>query len=186
MIKYFGIQIAQILNYLSYSKVVHGNVKPNHFLVNNQLQLKLIDFSCSKKNVGDVFFLHENKYKVDPCYQPYEFFRKEKYVDYRDAEKIDVFAFGCILYYLATGEALFSEIQVAARSSEPTTLVRYMLAKVKGLKENPILSNMSKDFIDLLTKVLEPHEKGRIGMSEVMEHPWVKDNGYLNKGKDKY
>jgi serine/threonine protein kinase len=150
MVKYFGIQIAQALNYLNHCKIIHGNIKPSHFLVTNQLQLKLIDFSCSQMNEADVFFLKENRYKVDPKYQPYEYFRKEKSVDYRDADKIDVFGFGCILYYLTTGEALFQDILIAISSKDQMTIGNYIILKVKGLSKDPKLSMMSKEFISLL------------------------------------
>jgi serine/threonine protein kinase len=154
LLKYLATQMISLLKYLSDNKIVHGNIKPSHFLINSQFQLKLTDFACSQVILNDLFYLYGNKFKVDPAFQPLEYFRKDKCVDHREAEKIDLFACGCVLYYLATGEALFKEVNLAKQklNEDPHIVTKFMLQRFKLLPEK--LRERNEGLIDMLESKL--------------------------------
>jgi serine/threonine protein kinase len=102
MIRYFAIQIVDVLAYLEGNNIAHLNLTPCHFLVHSNFQIKLIDFSCSRYSAYEMLRITKN-IKIDTDYQPNEYFT-QGYLDFRNAHKIDVYSFGCILYFLATGK----------------------------------------------------------------------------------
>jgi serine/threonine protein kinase len=146
MIKYFAIQMVHLLKYLFDENLVHGNLRPGHLLVDSKLQIKLIDFACCKYNRRELFKISENRFKVDIHYQPPEYFRKDRYVDFRDAHKIDIFSFGCTLYYLATGEKFMPEWK--PDTLDDKTILTETLKKVKDIPTK--LKRMSRSFIEFL------------------------------------
>ena len=93
-------------------RLVHGNLSPSNILLTKDLQIKVTDFACSRFLYGnEVFKLRKNEHEVDITFQPPEYFRMSNVVELKDANKIDIFSFGCCLYFMATGENLFKDLE---------------------------------------------------------------------------
>jgi serine/threonine protein kinase len=81
-------------------------------LITIQYQLKITDFACSRQVPGnDVFHVIRYDNETDKKFQPPEYFRMDNFVDTRDAHKVDIFSFGCCLYFMATYTHLFQDIE---------------------------------------------------------------------------
>jgi serine/threonine protein kinase len=135
MIRYFAMQIIDVIDFLNANDVVHCNMTPSHLLVHSNFQIKLIDFSSSRNAMNEMFRITKNV-KIDTDYMPNEYF-DQSYVDFRNAHKIDIYSFGCILYYLATNEVCYR-----VNDSNDYVILKEKLASK--------LSYYSPDFVDII------------------------------------
>jgi serine/threonine protein kinase len=112
VMKYITHQMISLLECFESIRLVHGNLSPSNILLTKDLQIKVTDFACSRFLYGnEVFKLRKNEHEVDITSQPPEYFRMSNVVELKDANKIDIFSFGCCLYFMATGENLFKDLE---------------------------------------------------------------------------
>lgn len=156
-LQYFR-DMLKALDYLHSNKVVHGDLKPENVLMAATGDVKLSDFGCSK------VFATGNEY-LERCNGTPAFLAPEMMkpnTRYR-GRPTDVYALGACLYTLLFGRIPFSApnlyklFQVV--QSEP---VRYP-------EDVPI----SDALRDLLQRMLVKNPRERIGLAELMRHPWV-------------
>jgi len=103
-LKLWTHQLAQVLNYLHQNDIVHGDVKASNILLYDNDTIKLTDFSISQKTWN----MPIKKSLCTSSHRPPEMWNlDEKWIDYEDAFKIDMWSLGCTLYELLFGSCLF-------------------------------------------------------------------------------
>jgi len=100
----WALDIASIFAFLHKSGVVHRDLKTYNILVDNDFNIKLCDFGLCKfkadLNRGTMQF------SGTPTYMAPELFQKKSY-----DEKVDVFAFGTLLWELVAREVPFDGLE---------------------------------------------------------------------------
>lgn len=115
-----AIQLVDILNEIHKNKVIHLDINPNNILINNQGEIKIIDFGNSMLMIG------ENQKEKHPqqlegtleYISPEQTGRIGKAVDYR----ADYYSLGVCFYQLLTGKLPFN-------SSDRVELIYAHIAK---------------------------------------------------------
>lgn len=138
-------QAAEALGYLHSQGWIHRDVKPDNFLVNQDGELKLIDFALAERQKGLLGKLLSTKSKIQGTrsYMSPEQIRGQS-VD----ERADIYSLGCVLHELVAGRPPFTgqttqdlltkhlrqappPLEASGRDVTPAfaELVRQMLAK---------------------------------------------------------
>ena len=156
---YIVKQLLQSVAYLHSKGVVHRNIRAGNILLADagSLDLKLIDFDfAGVKPAGENFFLKEDGNPV---------FEAPEVINNNYNEKCDVWAIGCMLYYLVSGSLPFwadYNYQIA----EKVLIGKY------DLEEGDIWFFVSEDVKDLIRQMLEYDPAKRLSAVEALKHPW--------------
>ena len=154
-------QIMSSISYLHSLGIVHRDIKDENILIDSKMSVKLIDFgSASFFDVpgGKKFdrFMGYALASADSCrtiqYAAPEILRGEKY----RGPEAEVWALGCCLYIMLTGEVPFTTPQQAIQEPYTTPAAP--------------LSNSCRH---LLSTMLQKSVSGRATVAEIMAHPWV-------------
>jgi len=110
-----AMEIADTLKFLHLCGVVHRDVKPENLMFDGSNRLKLCDFGLAAEKIGQ-FVKTRSNLAGTPRYMAPEAFKNEPC-----SEKIDVFAFGMILWEMYTGRLpwagrSFSEVRSCVSS----------------------------------------------------------------------
>jgi serine/threonine-protein kinase SRK2 len=161
-------QIALAVNLCHENHICHGDIKPENILVSgddNVPVLKLCDFGLSytsrmnkKKPSGTIFFIAP------------EIIENSSY----DGVKADIWACGVTLYVMLFGTYPFQD------QRDPLNHKKIVKRIVKGKYTYPALIHISESCRDLLDKIFVVNPKKRIGMYDIMNHPWFKQEFYHN------
>ena len=161
---YYFRQIVSAINYLhNVHKISHRDLKPENILIDNNHDIKLIDFGLSK-----IFKNKENKiiklktHCGSPFYASPEMIKGEKYY----GNISDIWSLGVILYFMIFDELPFYESDLG-RLYKKILEEKYTIPKDK-------IKLVGKDAIDLIKKMLEKDPKKRIKINEIMEHNFFK------------
>jgi serine/threonine-protein kinase len=95
---------ADALRYAHEHDVVHRDIKPDNILITHQGAIKLTDFGAVKVLTEDLAMTQTGHGIGTPCYMPLEQARNAKDSDGRS----DIYALGCVLYCLLTGQPPFA------------------------------------------------------------------------------
>lgn len=128
-------------------KILHGDIKDENILVNvNDLTVKLIDFGegCDLNETVD--------YIGTRIYNPPEWFKNGTC----DGDAATVWSLGTLLYTMVCGKEPFEEEEE-------------ILKGIVSFK-NDKLSAKCKD---LITKCLSVEISSRLGLKDILEHPWM-------------
>lgn len=146
------------LDHLHRAGWIHRDIKPENFLVDEEGQVRLIDFSLAKKQRRwwNSLFGGESQIQGTRTYLSPEQIRK-KPLDVRS----DIYSFGCVLFELVSGKPPYS----ATKTNE--LLNRHLKAPVPSLKAT--VAEVSQGFADLVTQMLakDPGERPT-SMEEVL------------------
>ncbi|XP_038061168.1 maternal embryonic leucine zipper kinase-like isoform X2 [Patiria miniata] len=153
----FFRQILSAVAYIHHKGYAHRDLKPENLLLDDDQNLKLIDFGLAARPKGGME-QHLDTCCGSPAYAAPELVSGKQY---RGAEA-DIWSMGVLLYALLCGFLPFDDDHVA-------TLYKKIL---KGEYEEPRW--LSDGSCDLLKQMLQINPKKRISMEELLIHPWVK------------
>lgn len=163
--------LASALHYIHTRKIVHRDLKPENILLasrEDDAAIKLADFGFAKQQMDDVNPSLTTALGTANYIAP-EILMRKPYDD-----KVDLWAFGVIMYVLLCGYPPFHDENQAR-----------MFEKIKAGKfqfDEPYWSNVSEMAKDLIRKLLVVDPTKRLSIEEVLAHEWIK--GELPQAKD--
>ncbi|KAL7326139.1 Serine/threonine-protein kinase [Mucor circinelloides] len=155
----FARQIVSALDYCHRNSIVHRDLKIENILITNNEEIKIIDFGLS--NIYSPSRLL-NTFCGSLYFAAPELLQARNYT----GPEVDVWSFGVVLYVLVCGRVPFDDTSLPALHQKIKT----------GHVEYP--DHLSKDCVDLLSKILVVDPAKRETLSFVIHHPWI------NKGYD--
>ena len=169
--KFYLAEILNILKYLQKNNISHLDLKPNNFLLDSRLHLKLIDFSTAKIQ-NKKFNLKTKKFELNeekkinlnnfigtPQYCSPEILNN----NVQNFFTCDVWSFGIIMYELFHNKTPFDN---------------YNLNKmIENIKKGEFYLNekLPNEIKDLIKKCLIVDQNKRIKLNEIFNHPFFKD-----------
>ncbi|CAA7409087.1 unnamed protein product [Spirodela intermedia] len=156
-------EIVNVVDVCHFMGVIHRDLKPENFLLSgpeDDAAIKVADFGLS------VFIEEGKRYKdgVGSCYYVAPEVLRGDY-----GKEVDVWSAGVILYMLVCGLPPFWA------ESERGIYEAIMRGYIDFETDPwPSISNSAKD---LVRKMLTRDPKKRITASQVLEHPWIRENG---------
>ena len=177
MLCYIALQVLNGLKYCQNCKIVHHDLKPENIIINNQLNVKIIDYSVSLdyKNITSEDI--QLNYCGTKFYMAPEVIKSET-IKLKDINKIDLFSLGVILYKFAFCCYPFD---LNHEDSNDTIYEKIMNNNLE-INEN---YEYSKYFVDFLKKLLEKDINKRININEALEHYWIKGADIIMNEKEK-
>ena len=164
---FYYYQLISGVDYIHSKNICHRDLKPENLLLNEENELKIIDFGLSN------FFLGENKLLITPCGSPCYASPEMILGNNYNGFSIDVWSSGIILYAMLCGYLPFEE---GERDINNELLFRNIVeCKVEYPEE--FISPVAKD---LLKKIIVREPKKRITIKQIKNHP------FFLMGKDIY
>ncbi|CAO3580082.1 unnamed protein product [Absidia cylindrospora] len=155
----FARQIASALDYCHRNSIVHRDLKIENILITSDENIKIIDFGLSN-------IYSPSKLLSTFCGSLYfaapELLRARHYT----GPEVDVWSFGVVLYVLVCGRVPFDDTSLPA-----------LHAKIKSGVVDDYPDHLSKDCVDLLSKILVVDPRKRLTLTAIENHPWMK-KGY--------
>ncbi|XP_062864724.1 maternal embryonic leucine zipper kinase isoform X2 [Trichomycterus rosablanca] len=156
----FFRQIVSALAYVHSKGYAHRDLKPENLLIDEDHNLKLIDFGLCAKPKGGL------GYELmtccgSPAYAAPELIQGKSYI----GSEADVWSMGVLLFALLCGYLPFDDDNCMVLYKKIT----------KGRYDNP--SWLSIGSIMLLNQMLQVEPKRRLTVRHLLNHPWVKE-GY--------
>ena len=146
-------QIISGIEYLGKIGVVHRDLKPENLLLDEQKNIKIVDFGLSN--------IYKNNELLStacgsPCYAAPEMINGDSYVGLR----VDIWSSGIVLFAMLCGYLPFED-------SDNEILYKKI---TKGKFKTPkYLSDCCKDF---LHKILNVNPEKRYTIEQIKNHPW--------------
>ncbi|MEK7486136.1 MAG: serine/threonine-protein kinase [Planctomycetota bacterium] len=160
------LQIGQALDYMHKAKIIHKDLKPENVLINNEAEVRLIDFTLSQKLS---FFSSTVPRKIQgtPIYMAPEQIMKEK-LDPRT----DIYSFGVLIYELMCKTPPFTG------QNQNQTLEKHLKERPMDMSHfNP---NLPKDIIPIVQRMLEKLPDRRFpDVYTILLHLMKLKGGYL-------
>jgi eukaryotic-like serine/threonine-protein kinase len=143
-------QAAEAVGYFNLCGWVHRDIKPDNFLLADNGDLKLIDFSLAQRSRGLLarWFARRSKVQGTRSYMSPEQIRGEV-LD----QRADVYSLGCVIHELITGKPPFTG------STEKELLNKHLRTAPPSL--DPIEHNVTPEFAQLLRRTLAKDPAGR-------------------------
>ncbi|ORZ24481.1 kinase-like domain-containing protein [Absidia repens] len=155
----FARQIASALDYCHRNSIVHRDLKIENILITRDENIKIIDFGLSN-------IYSPSKLLSTFCGSLYfaapELLKARHYT----GPEVDVWSFGVVLYVLVCGRVPFDDTSLPA-----------LHAKIKSGVIDEYPDHLSKECVDLLSKILVVDPRKRLTLAAVENHPWMK-KGY--------
>ncbi|KEQ18944.1 protein kinase domain-containing protein [Endozoicomonas numazuensis] len=144
--------------------ISHGDLKPDNVLVTADSEAKLSDFRSAAFQVQEE--IGWDDFTGNHGTAPPEFFDRS----HGRSTKADMWAFGCVLYEMATGKAL---IQKAPTLMQPDDPVGYIRSELELALENLTPPELK----DLLSHLLEIDPEKRFSSTDAINHPFWESGG---------
>ena len=155
-------QIIEGLKYIHQNKIVHRDIKPDNILIDLHNTVKIADFGVSRKvSSGDIMKDHCGT----PAYIAPEIFLNKGYEGF----SCDIWSAGVTLYYLLGGVQPFKGKDLSE------------LKKKIKIGKYTKLEKISSDASDLIDKMLTFNPKKRIGIEQILTHPWLMNVNINNR-----
>lgn len=138
------------ISYIHFKGFVHGDVKDENILIDEDGKVKLIDFGSAARYGRKKF----TRFLGTIQYASPEILKGESF----DGPSAEVWALGCCLYTMLTG-------QIPFRSKRHALLSSFY----------PPIRPISRKSSDLLGKMLEKDPKLRFSVSDVLAHDWLSE-----------
>ena len=161
-------------------KIAHMDLKPHNIVIDQYLNAKIIDFSVSlnyKKKPSESYinlpFVGTN------FYMSKEILKSEK-IKVKDLHKVDLYAFGVMLYNLAFASYPYG------LEKEDAHNYKTILEKIETNELTfPNTEDYSPHFLDFIRKLLEKDIEKRMKISEALDHYWIKGGRLLLNEQEK-
>ena len=175
---YFAKQILDAINYCHKNKLIHMDIKPQNILIDENINLKLADFSVSLSYAN-------NKDKIrlplagTSLYMSPEVLRKEE-IDVKNAEKIDLYSLGGLLYNFA-----FTEYPYGLKFADKKEFNTLKNKIEKNALILPKSERFSPLFRNFLSNLLAKDINKRYNLAEAFSDPWIKGAELIFEEKEK-
>ena len=160
-------KIVKALQYIHENNIAHCDIKPENILLDKNFSPKLSDFGFSqtfKGNEGD-YILHQ--FNGTDIYCAPE--TRKAYITGFNGVKHDIFSLGVLLFVITIGSFPFD------RASYSDEKYRFIVKKnYKRYWEYFNFVDISEEFKDLINKLICVTPAQRLGLNEILEHPWVR------------
>ena len=145
----FYQQIISGIEYLGKIKVVHRDIKPENLLLDEQKNIKIVDFGLSN-------IYPKNESYGSPCYAAKEMIYRESYMGLR----VDIWSSGIVLFAMLCGYLPFEDAD---------NEILYKKITEGKFKIPKYISDSCKDF---LHKILNVDPEKRYTIEQIKKHPW--------------
>ena len=154
-------QISSVVDYLHNTKhIIHRDLKPENILLNDNKDVQISDFGLSQCFTKDKPFVYSGAGSI--AYAAPEVLRGGAC-----STLSDIWSLGVILYFIVCGYLPFVD-------NNKQILVEKILNN-----EVVFPRNLTENLLDLLKRMLRKNPSERISITEVIEHPWLKDSGEM-------
>ncbi|KAL8576294.1 hypothetical protein ACOMHN_006217 [Nucella lapillus] len=163
-------EICVALDYLHRHNVIHRDIKAGNVLLNMEGDVKLADFGVSARNTQT----HQRRdtFIGTPYWMAPEVILCETLKDTPYDFKADIWSLGVTMIE-------FAEIEPPNKEMHP------MRVLIKIHKSDPPTLDRprkwSKEFVDFVTKCLKKDPKQRPSAAELLEHPFLRSKGAMDK-----
>ncbi|XP_043927349.1 hormonally up-regulated neu tumor-associated kinase [Protopterus annectens] len=159
-------QLIQAVEHLHRFGVVHRDLKIENLLLDEDNNIKLIDFGLS--NCAGILGYSDpfSTQCGSPAYAAPELLARNKY-----GPKVDVWSIGVNMYAMLTGALPFTV--------EPFSL-RSLYQKMIDKEMNPLPNHLSAGAIHLLRCLLEPDPVKRPNIQQALQDRWLNENPFVN------
>ena len=155
------------LNHLHKNKIIHRDLKPENILVKADLsQIKIVDFGICDEVQENKTIIKRNDIGTEIYKSP------EVTFGFPVAYDVDIWAIGCILFYLVTGEVPYQHVKMKGmiwRYSSP-------LETASDEALDFIYDKKNRMLLDFLQQCWRGNNKFRPGVEELINHPFIKEN----------
>ncbi|MCQ2819515.1 MAG: protein kinase [archaeon] len=182
--RYLCNDILDGLFYLFTVDFVHFDLKPDNILIYNNT-LKLADFTLSKcvstngENAEKSFKfsgLGSKSYLPPECYDP------KKEIKNKNANKIDAFGFGCILFRILFNKFVIDRFEETTLEKRKEECEEYINNSISYISNNPFSEYISKETKEFLAGALNPDAEKRSSIYELATNDWR----YVRKEENKH
>ena len=179
LICFITYQILNGLKYCNLCKIAHFDLKPQNIIVDDNFNVKIIDFSVSL----DYNKINSNEIKLSLIgtspYMAPEVIRKQ-IISVNDLNKIDLYSLGVTLYKLA-----FNSYPFSLDLEDITNLDKFNENIMKELKIKNANGFYSIYFINFIQELLEKDISKRININQALNNYWVKGAKILFEEREK-
>ena len=180
LLAYVTIQILEGLKYCHQNKIIHMDIKQQNILIDENLIIKITDFSVSQSYEQ---YREGEKYNLPlagtSLYMSPEVLGKYE-IDVEDCNKIDMFSLGILIYNSAFGQFPY-QLEFSDRKN-------FKAIYDKIMQKNLIFPNIksySHLFKNFLRGLLNKNIKNRYSINDALEDPWIKGTKLIFKDKEK-
>jgi len=180
LIAYITIQILEGLKYCHQNKIIHMDIKQQNILIDENLIIKITDFSVSQSYEH---CMEGGKFNLPlagtSLYMSPEVLRKAE-IDVEDCNKIDMFSLGVLLYNSAFGQFPY-ELEISVRKNFKGIYDKIMQKELVF----PNIKSYSFLFKNFLKGLLNKNIKMRFSINDALEDPWIKGAKLIFNEKEK-
>ena len=157
-------QLIEGLKYIHKKNIIHRDIKLDNILIDLTNTVKICDFGVSKKiKNGEIMYDHCGT----PSYIAPEIFENKGYEGF----SCDIWSAGITLYYMLSGNQPFNAESINELEK------KILMGNFEKIK------NISDDANDLIEGMLKVDPKKRLSISEILNHPWLKNTNINNRKK---
>lgn len=152
----FFLQVLQAVSYLHnhVPAIIHRDIKPENILLTKEGQVKLTDFGWSN------YYSSDQQPRTTVCGTP-EYLPPEMVEQKTHDTSADIWCLGVLLYEMLVGHTPFR-----------SQVKQNMLINISKCKPKFPLS-FPEPAKDLISRILVKNSTERLGVKEILEHPWV-------------
>ena len=161
--RYYFKQLVSALEHMHQLGIYHRDLKPENILLDTQLNLKITDFGFSTNG------LHSRIQLGSDSYMAPELLLGKEY----NAHMLDMFSIAVVLFIMVSRNPPFYKAELSDPYYKYLCCNRPDIFWKEHTKNKPEgLKFFSKEFMDLMTGMLQQEPTHRLSLSEVIRHPW--------------
>ena len=166
-------KIVKTMQYIHANNIAHCDIKPENILLDKNYSPKLSDFGFSQSFKGDEGDYMLYKFSGTDIYCAPE--TRKAYITGFNGVKHDIFSLGVLLFVITIGSFPFD------RASYSDEKYRFIVKKNYGrFWEYFDFMDISEEFKDLINKLICVTPAQRLGLNEILEHPWIRKYTGIN------